>query len=320
MNDDSARPRVSVVIAAFNAASTIGEQLAALVAQGPRSWEVLVCDNGSTDSTRDVVRDWAARHPEIVLVDASARRGPAAARNIGVAASHGELVAFCDADDVVGQGWADALEEALREHDFIAGRFDLDRLRRGSAFSVSWSPQLEGLTRLAYLPDFVTAGAGNMAMRRSVFDDISGFDERSFTTEDDDLCLRAQLAGHELAFVPTMVLHVRKRTGLLSTYRQAVDYGRGARRLEHRYALVAAAHAGSSTHEHPQATTQASPAGTGDGTPRRVVRRLLSIGPRLLAPSTLANAVWRIGWRYGWRTARPADVDQLPATIAPGQD
>jgi glycosyltransferase involved in cell wall biosynthesis len=69
-------PEVSVVIAALNAAATLPLQLAALAAQDySGSWEVVVADNGSTDATVAIAREFASSLPHLVLVDASDRRG-----------------------------------------------------------------------------------------------------------------------------------------------------------------------------------------------------------------------------------------------------
>src|SRR5690242_355556 len=99
-------PELSVVIAAFDAQHTLGEQLDALAGQDVGfAFEVLVCDNGSRDATPALVRRRQEHEPWLRLVDASARRGPSAARNIGAGHARGRFLAFCDADDVVGQGW-----------------------------------------------------------------------------------------------------------------------------------------------------------------------------------------------------------------------
>ena len=298
-------PEISIIIAALNAESTLPAQLAALKAQRPRAaWEVIIADNGSQDHTADLVREWSARMPELRLVDAAARRGPAAARNLGVAAARGSRIAFCDADDEIGRGWVAATLHALRSHQFVAGRFDVERFRPASAFSVSWSPQLDGLTTLSYLPGFVTAGAGNMAMHRAAFDTIGGFDEGALTAEDDDLCLRAQLAGYRLVFEPDMVLHVRPREGLPAIFTQAKQYGQGARRLEHRFALIAAdprvVPPESPVLENQDVLPDRTPS-EHDKTPvRRVVNR-----------ARIANTIWRIGWQIGWRRANLTDVVRL---------
>jgi glycosyltransferase involved in cell wall biosynthesis len=96
---------LSVVIPARNAADTIGVQLESLVRQRfDRPWEVVVVDNGSTDGTRAAVESFADRLPGLRIVDASERQGIGYARNRGVEAACGRLIAYCDADDAVSEG------------------------------------------------------------------------------------------------------------------------------------------------------------------------------------------------------------------------
>jgi glycosyltransferase involved in cell wall biosynthesis len=311
-------PRLSVVIAAYDAQDTLGAQLDALRAQRPAwPWEVLVCDNGSTDGTRALVeRHRAAGMPEVRVVDASARRGPAAARNIGVAAARGRLVAFCDADDVVGDGWVAAVDRGLATHRVVAGPFEIDRLVEGSPFRVTWSSQLHGLTRSGVLDGLVTAGAGNLAMHRSVFEEVDGFDEEFSTAEDDDLCLRMQLAGHPIGFEPGMLLHVRRRGGLRVVARQAFAYGRGHRLLEHRWALVAATW--TAPGPAPRKATPEAPGSSGAPVRRVLVQagRTLRLAARLWRPAKLADAVWKVSWNLGYRLTDTCGAVQLPTGAA----
>src|SRR5271166_4797114 len=101
------------------------QQLRALSEQQCQEpWEVVVADNGSTDESRLVVQEWASLSPMIRLVDASKARGPGATRNAGVGAARGELLAFCDADDVVQPGWLTAHVSALAEADASGGVID----------------------------------------------------------------------------------------------------------------------------------------------------------------------------------------------------
>ena len=94
------------MLACRNAEAHLGGQLEALAAQEcDLPWELVVSDNGSTDRSLAIVREYRDRLPRLVVVDSSARRGPAAARNDGVRAAGGSLIVFCDTDDVVGPGW-----------------------------------------------------------------------------------------------------------------------------------------------------------------------------------------------------------------------
>ncbi|MFE6236473.1 glycosyltransferase [Cellulosimicrobium sp. NPDC057862] len=319
-------PELSVVIPAYDAVETLPTQLEALLAQRPDwPWEVLVADNGSNDATTGLVRSWAStRMPELRLVDASARRGPSAARNLGVAAARGPRIAFCDADDRVGDGWVEAMRRALDEHEFVAGPFEGALLNAGSRSAVSWTAQAHGLTVKPFLPQFVTAGSGNMGVLTAVFEEVGGFDEGARTAEDDDFCLRVQLHGHALEFDPAIVLHVRRRDGLWDVCKQAYSYGGGERRLLHRYAeFVAEAQTSSAeTGETPStgaaAARDRSGAGQGPSRVGRVAAKaaaLLRRGGRVAGravrkaatvrhPGDLSDVAWRVCWSLGWSLTR----------------
>ncbi len=110
---DPAAPDVSVVIPTFNRIDTLPEVLAGLAAQrGAPAFEVIVVDDGSTDDTPR----WLAARPADDLPLRSLRqtnRGPAAARNAGVAAARGRRVAFLGDDTVPSPGWLGRLNDAL---------------------------------------------------------------------------------------------------------------------------------------------------------------------------------------------------------------
>ncbi len=300
-------PAATVVVPAFNAAATLGEQLAALrtqAAPGGGPLEVLVCDNGSTDGTRAVVEEHARDWSGLRLVDASARRGPAAARNVGAAAARSQLLLFCDADDVVAPGWAEALVAALAEHPLVAGRLEYGLLNGWSRLRPRSAVLDSGLYTKAFLPGLPGGGSGNMGVRREIFLALGGFCEDAPVAEDTDLCWRAQLSGHALAFVPDALVHVRRRDTARGLWRQGFSYGRGDAWLIRRFAgapVLAAADPG-----------PAAPA------PRRsvwrrlrrvlgAVRRLTYLGDRLFG-SALA-----LGRRFG-RFPEPVPWDRhVPA-------
>ena len=122
-------PLISVVVPVRNGMPWVEDQLRALADQQVEvDWEVVVAENGSDDGTRSCVQRWSERCPRIHLVDASARRGAGAARNIGVRAARGRLLAFCDSDDVVRPGWIASMTTALADADLVAGVFDFSAL------------------------------------------------------------------------------------------------------------------------------------------------------------------------------------------------
>ncbi len=304
-------PELSVVIAAFDAQDTLGEQLDALAGQDVGfAFEVLVCDNGSRDATPALVRRRQEHEPWLRLVDASARRGPSAARNIGAGHARGRFLAFCDADDVVGQGWLAGMHDALRRDEFVTGSWEGDRLNKGNRASVSWTT--DPIVTKPFFPWLPGTGAGTMGIRRAVFEEAGGFDERLATNEDTDLSWRVQLAGHRLVHHPEIVLHVRKRDGLRAIFRQAYAYGAGDRLLQHRYADVVAAYQRQEDQSSGSAAPvpERRPAAGAEATAGRAARaigsarRVLGKVVRVRSRRDLADRVQRVGHDLGFRFGR----------------
>jgi len=89
-------PRVSVIIPTFNLASYIGRALDSALAQTYRDFEVIVADDGSTDTTPEVMARYAGRVQYLFQPN----RGVASARNLGLSKAAGEFIAYLDADDM----------------------------------------------------------------------------------------------------------------------------------------------------------------------------------------------------------------------------
>jgi len=292
-------PELSVVIAAYNAVTTLDAQLEALSRQKvPFPWEILVCDNGSTDGTVDLVRSWEQRLPALALVDASSRRGPGAARNVGARSARAPLIAFCDADDVVADNWVTEMRTVLETNDFVTGANDFTQLH--DPRSLSPSRLADSLITMPYWPQFKASGAGNMGIVAAAFAEVGGFDESLPTGEDVDLCWRLQLAGRTLVRCETVVVHVRKRRGLRAVYWQAYSYGVGHRLLKAKYAKLIA--------DYWQGR-QAAPPTPGSGRrPARIFAAVL----RRLRPNGLADSAWQFG---EWRAGRRRETDSYPSPL-----
>jgi glycosyltransferase involved in cell wall biosynthesis len=232
---ESRAPTLSVVIPCRNAEETLGAQLEALAGESwDRGWEVIVADNGSKDQTLATAERFRDRLPVLQIVDASARAGVAFARNRGVAESSGELIAFCDADDVVGAGWLAAMGLALAEHEFVAARPEHERLN-APWLSESWEAPEDGLRAHRFPPYLQHARGGCLGVRRSVHEEIGGFDEEMWSCEDDDYCFRVQLAGYQLTPVPEAVVHVRLRSRARDLFSQARWYAEGEAKLQRKF-------------------------------------------------------------------------------------
>ena len=92
-------PLVSVVVPAFNRDFIIREALESLVSQTYPNWEALIVNDGSTDATSSVVREWMKKDSRIRLIEHNERKGAQAARNTALRVARGDWIAFLDSDD-----------------------------------------------------------------------------------------------------------------------------------------------------------------------------------------------------------------------------
>jgi glycosyltransferase involved in cell wall biosynthesis len=96
-------PRVSVITIFLNGEAYLREAIDSVLAQDYADFELIMVDDGSSDGSTEIARDYAARHPERCFYaehPGHANRGMSASRNAGIAVARGEFVAFVDADDV----------------------------------------------------------------------------------------------------------------------------------------------------------------------------------------------------------------------------
>ena len=212
-----------MVIPAYEAAATLPACLAALRAQTfpAAHLEVIVVDDGSHDATAAVAAAGGAR------VVRQANRGPAAARNAGVAVAGGDVVLFTDADCVPTPGWVAQMLAPFAD-PAVAGVKGAYRTRqRGLVARFVQVEFADRYRRQARGPtiDFVDSYAA--AFRRAVFLDAGGFDERfpEANNEDVELSYRLAAAGARLVFAPgAIVYHTHPAT--LRRYLR-VKFGRG---------------------------------------------------------------------------------------------
>lgn len=232
-------PICSVVIKCLNATDTIREALESLSRQrAAGDWEVVLADNGSIDGTKEIFLEWARLNPQIPtrFVDASVQRGRAHALNAGIRAAVGDCLLFLDADDTVEPGYVAAMARALESHDFVAARIDIRSLNDTWLADLRPSLQDRELPLVRHKPFCAHAGGATLGFRRRVFDATGDFDPALEALEDGDFCIRAYLAGFELAFVPDAVYNYRFRSDPYSIYRQSYEYSRARAQLRRRYA------------------------------------------------------------------------------------
>jgi len=283
MSSPNHKIELSIVVPCFNGAATIGDLLEALANQKwSKPWEVIIANNGSTDSTLEVVAKYQGRVPNLRVVDASQRRGQPYALNTGVQAAVGESVAICDADDVVGEGYIQAIGEALQRHSFVACRLDVTRLNPDWLIAGRKFPQNTEVQKYSYPPFLPHAGGGTIGVSSRLWHAVGGVDETLPCLHDTDLCWKLQLAGTRLVFVPEAVIHIRLRHTLKGIFRQAYSWGEYNVNVYKRYRA----------HGMPKLSCRGGVAAW-----IRILR--LSRGYRRMDPQARAQFVWELAWRTG---------------------
>jgi glycosyltransferase involved in cell wall biosynthesis len=202
-------PKVSVIIPHYHDLGGLAICLAALERQSyPRDrFEVIVADNASPEGAA-AVAEVIARRAQLVVVT---EKGAGPARNGGVAASRGDLLAFIDSDCVAEPSWIEEGVEALKSFDFVGGRIrvlvaDPDRMTGPEAFERVFA--FDTKTYIERKHFTVTA---NLFCPRRLFDTAGGF--KTGVSEDVEWSRRAQSAGFSLGYAPQAVVgHPARRS------------------------------------------------------------------------------------------------------------
>lgn len=187
-------PLVTAFMPVYNAEAFLAPALESLLAQDYERFEVVVCDDGSTDGTREMLECF----PTIRVVQQE-HRGRAAACNTAISVSRGEFLTSFDGDDLWPSNRLSLQATYLTEHPetgCVLGRQE-------------WINPPQWLGRDAVYGDLDGVPIGSAMFRRSVFEQIGGFDETFAYSEDMDLLVRMREHGVEIAILPEIVLHRR---------------------------------------------------------------------------------------------------------------
>lgn len=182
-------PDVSVIVPVHNGEAFLAEALASVLAQDYPRFEVIVVDDGSSDASAAI----ALAHPGVRFLRQD-QRGPAAARNAGVAASQGRYLAFVDADDLIPPHKLSRQVGYLQRHSDVGCVFAHEELLFEPGAPLPWWARPGGL-RSSRLGDGEPINAMSMVVRAETFRCVGEFDESFRTGEDLDWVLRLQELG-----------------------------------------------------------------------------------------------------------------------------
>jgi GT2 family glycosyltransferase len=219
---DRRKPRISVVVCSYNGSRTIGETLAALERLDYPSYEVIVIDDGSTDQTSVI----AGKHD--VRLMRTPNNGLSVARNHGLNAATGEIVAYIDDDAYPDPHWLSYLASAFMRsgHAGIGGPNIAPPGDGAIADCVANAPG--GPVHVLLSDEVAEHIPGcNMAYRRDSLMELGGFDPRFRVAGDDvDICWRLQQRGWTLGFAPAAVVWHHRRNSIKAYFKQQRGYAK----------------------------------------------------------------------------------------------
>ena len=224
-------PRVSVVVCSYNGERTIRDCFEGLQKLEYPNFEVIVVDDGSTDATAAITREYGFR------LISTENRGLSNARNTGLEAATGEIVAYLDDDAYPDPQWLTYLAATFMSttHAGVGGP-NIEPPGDGPiADCVANAPGNPAHVLISDREAEHIPGC-NMAFRKACLEAIGGFDAQFRTAGDDvDVCWRLRQRGWTLGFSPAAMVWHHRRNSVRAYWRQQRGYGRAERLLERKW-------------------------------------------------------------------------------------
>ena len=221
-------PRVSVVVCTYNGARVIRDCMEGLMRLEYPNFEVIVVSDGSTDQTAQIVSDYPFR------LISTENRGLSAARNTGMLAATGEIVAYTDDDARPDSHWLQYLAHSFKKYGF-AGVGGPNIAPAGDGSIADCVANAPGGPVHVLLSDRVAEHIPgcNMAFRHDVLQEVGGCDPLFRVAGDDvDLCWRVQHAGGTIGFHPAALVWHHRRNFVKNYWAQQQGYGKAEALLE----------------------------------------------------------------------------------------
>jgi GT2 family glycosyltransferase len=189
--------RVSIIVPVYNQGVELAQCLSALEASADPDSEIIVVDDASTDEVPA-----AADRGRVLVFRLPKNSGPAAARNHGARHARGDILFFVDADVVVAPGAVERVKRVLADEPAVAAMFgSYDASPRAGGVVSQYRNLLHHFVHQHGNPEASTFWAGCGAVRRTVFEEVGGFDQARFprsSIEDIELGYRLHRAGHRI--------------------------------------------------------------------------------------------------------------------------
>jgi glycosyltransferase involved in cell wall biosynthesis len=223
------KPFVTVIIPTYNSAHTIHITLDSLKRQSYKNIEIIVVDDGSTDNTKDILKDYNVKYLQ------QKNQGPAGARNLGLKHAKGEIIVFTDADCKVPTHFISAFISGYERYN-VAGVGGYMEAHKGVAnynpfaFFEKWrSKHLFGIDPNKEILGGIECPAGgtnSVSYKKKVLEEVEGFNPSLRTGEEMDLKKKICDKGYKILFIPIKVEHFHEYS-LQRFLQQAIQRGTG---------------------------------------------------------------------------------------------
>lgn len=224
-------PDISVVVCSYNGERTIRDCFEGLQEQNYPNFEVIVVDDGSIDSTAAIASEYGFR------LISTENRGLSSARNTGLKAATGEIVAYIDDDARPDPHWLMYLAYTFMNTTY-AGVGGPNIAPPGDGQIADCVANAPGGPTHVLLSDCEAEHIPgcNMAFRKSCLQEIGGFDPQFRVAGDDvDVCWRLQERGWTLGFSPAAIVWHHRRNSVRAYWRQQLSYGKAEALLERKW-------------------------------------------------------------------------------------
>ena len=227
---------VSVIVPVYNDAVGIEIALHALVVQTyPHdTHEIVVTDNGSTDETPQVVKRFQEQYPDLIhLVVEDQIQSSYAARNRGIQAAQGAILAFMDADCIPAVTWLEAGVRALEEQSAACGGGRIVFTYKSDRPNVyEYFDSARKLKQESYVRNAGYAATANFFARRRLFEEYGLFRSDLVSGGDYEFGRRVTVQGEKIVYIPDAVVRHPARSTFKATYKKSKRIALGQKQLE----------------------------------------------------------------------------------------
>jgi GT2 family glycosyltransferase len=217
------KKKVSIITPNYNGEKYLYELISSVLKSSYRKFEFIIVDDGSTDESIKIIKNYIKKDRRIRLVKNKTNIGASASRNKGIKLSTGEFIIFLDNDTKVKSDWINKLIEVLDDNpttgavqSLLIDINDNDTIQLAGGKLIPQTAWLApNFHRVSYKKNKsklnetdIVAISASLAVKKSVINIVGGFDEKeAVTTEDLDFCWRIWLAGYSVKLAPESIVY-----------------------------------------------------------------------------------------------------------------